>query len=295
MRLTPQHTLRRVTPAIGAMLLFVSGTGPASAVPIGESRTGKMTWYDDTGYGACGTQINAATEDLVAVSYAWWTTANPNADPLCNGISVQVTYNGRMITVPVKDKCPGCPAEHIDLSKSAFQKLAPLDVGVVNGITWKFVSTSGGGGSDTQAPSAPSGLYSPSRTSSSVSLAWNASSDNIGVTGYDVYRGTTKVSTVTGTTATVSGLSPSTSYAFTVKARDAAGSVSAASNSLPVTTSAGSGGGGTCPTAWTSTQSYVPGDVVSYAGHKYTATYYSTGAVPNDPTSWAVWRDDGAC
>jgi chitodextrinase len=127
-----------------------------------------------------------------------------------------------------------------------------------------------------------------------VSLAWNASSDNIGVTGYDVYRGTTKVSTVTGTTATVSGLSPSTSYAFTVKAHDA-GNVSAASNSLPVTTSAGSGGGETCPTAWTSTQSYVPGDVVSYADHKYTATYYSTGTVPNDPTSWAVWRDDGAC
>ncbi|KAB1140930.1 fibronectin type III domain-containing protein [Streptomyces luteolifulvus] len=117
----------------------------------------------------------------------------------------------------------------MDLSKSAFQKLAPLDVGVVNGITWKFVSTSGGG-NDTQGPSAPSGLYSPSRTSSSVSLAWNASSDNIGVTGYDVYRGTTKVSTVTGTTATVSGLSPSTSYAFTVKAHDA-----------------GSGGGGTLP------------------------------------------------
>ncbi|MER5206324.1 carbohydrate-binding protein [Streptomyces sp. NPDC002825] len=60
-----------------------------------------------------------------------------------------------------------------------------------------------------------------------------------------------------------------------------------------MTTSAA--GGGTCPTAWSSTTPYVPGDVVSYAGHTYTATYYSTGAVPNDPASWAVWRDDGTC
>ncbi|CCK24775.1 hypothetical protein BN159_0396 [Streptomyces davaonensis JCM 4913] len=159
--------------------------------------------------------------------------------------------------------------------------------------TLPVTTSADSGGTDTQAPSAPSGLYSPSKTSSSVSLAWNASSDNVGVTGYDVYRGTTKVSTVTGTSATVSGLSASTAYSFTVKARDAAGNVSASSNSVSVTTDAA--GGGTCPTAWSSTQSYVPGDVVSYAGHKYTATYYSTGAVPNDPTSWAVWRDDGAC
>nr|WP_202425642.1 fibronectin type III domain-containing protein [Streptomyces sp. HUCO-GS316] len=154
-------------------------------------------------------------------------------------------------------------------------------------------TSAGSGGTDAQAPSAPNGLYSPSKTSSSVSLAWNASSDNVGVTGYDVYRGTTKVSTVTGTSATVSGLSASTGYSFTVKARDAAGNVSASSNSVSVTTDAA--GGGTCPAAWSSTQSYMPGDVVSYAGHKYTATYYSTGAVPNDPTSWAVWHDDGAC
>lgn len=279
---------------IGALLLLLAGTAPASAVPIGESRTGRMTWYDDAGYGACGTQINAATEDLVAVSYAWWTSANPNQDDLCKGISVEVTYNGRTITVPVRDKCPACAAEHIDLSKSAFQKLANLDLGVVSGITWKFVGTGGGGGgTDTQAPSVPGSLRSTGTTSSSVSLAWNASADNVGVTGYDVYRGGTKVSTVTDTDTTVSGLSASTAYTFTVKARDAAGNMSGSSNSLSVTT--GSGGGGACPTAWSSTRSYAPGDLVSYAGHKYTATYYSTGAAPNDPSSWAVWRDDGIC
>ncbi|WP_406259912.1 carbohydrate binding domain-containing protein [Streptomyces nigra] len=102
----------------------------------------------------------------------------------------------------------------------------------------------GGGGSDGQAPSAPGGLRSTGKSSTSVSLAWNASTDNVGVTGYDVFRGSTQVlSGVSGTSATVGGLSPSTSYTFTVKARDAAGNVSAASNAVSVTTDPGGGGG----------------------------------------------------
>ncbi|MEU6542978.1 carbohydrate binding domain-containing protein [Streptomyces sp. NPDC046859] len=100
-----------------------------------------------------------------------------------------------------------------------------------------------GGGSDGQAPSAPGNLRSTGKTSTSVSLAWNASTDNVGVTGYDVFRGSTQVLSVSGTSATVGGLSPSTAYTFTVKARDAAGNVSAASGSVSVTTDAGGGGG----------------------------------------------------
>ncbi|MGW2891120.1 carbohydrate binding domain-containing protein [Streptomyces griseoruber] len=100
----------------------------------------------------------------------------------------------------------------------------------------------GGGGPDTQAPSAPTGLTSTGKTSSSVSLAWGASSDNTGVTAYDVYSGSSRVLSVSGTSATVGGLSPSTGYTFSVRARDAAGNVSGASNSVSVTTNAGSGG-----------------------------------------------------
>ncbi|MFI1509059.1 carbohydrate binding domain-containing protein [Streptomyces sp. NPDC020597] len=101
----------------------------------------------------------------------------------------------------------------------------------------------GGGGTDTQAPTAPGGLTSTGKTSSSVSLSWNAATDDVGVTSYDVYRGSSKALTVSGTAATVGGLSASTAYTFTVKARDAAGNTSAASNSVSVTTSAGGGGG----------------------------------------------------
>ncbi|MEU6593752.1 carbohydrate binding domain-containing protein [Streptomyces sp. NPDC046881] len=102
----------------------------------------------------------------------------------------------------------------------------------------------GGDGGDTQAPTAPSGLASTGRTSSSVSLKWNAATDNVGVTAYDIYSGADRLLSVSGTSATVAGLSPSTSYTFTVKARDAAGNTSPASDAVTVTTDAGSGGTG---------------------------------------------------
>jgi Lytic transglycolase len=154
----------------GALAVGVVIAGPpagAASIPIGRPMTGSMTYYNDIGYGACGTPINAATENLVAVSYQWWTTANPNNDPICQGISVQVTYNGKTITVPVKDKCPSCNSTHIDLSQLAFQQLAPLSVGVVNGITWRFVGSSGGGeGGGAPPPSA-------------CGAAWNASTSYV--------------------------------------------------------------------------------------------------------------------
>lgn len=100
---------------------------------------------------------------------------------------------------------------------------------------------SGGPGGDTQAPAAPSGLRSTGKTATSVSLAWNAATDNVGVTGYDVYNGSAKAASVTGTSATISGLSAKTAYTFTVKARDAAGNTSPASGAVSVTTDEGGG------------------------------------------------------
>ena len=79
----------------------------------------------------------------MAVSHEWWTSANPNQDPLCDGVSVEVSYEGKTITVPVKDMCPSCKADHLDLSQTAFEKLAPLEKGLVEGITWKSVTEDG--------------------------------------------------------------------------------------------------------------------------------------------------------
>lgn len=90
--------------------------------------------------------------------------------------------------------------------------------------------------SDTQAPTAPTGLAAAVQGTNSIQLSWTASTDNVGVTGYEVYRGGTLVGTATGTTYTDTGLAANTTYSYTVKAKDAAGNVSAASASASATT-----------------------------------------------------------
>ncbi|MGW0809797.1 fibronectin type III domain-containing protein [Nonomuraea sp. NPDC002799] len=109
-----------------------------------------------------------------------------------------------------------------------------------------------GGGTDTTAPSVPGNLRSTGVTSSSVALAWNAATDNVGVTGYNVYRGGTLVTTVTGTSYTDTGRAASTAYTYTVRARDAAGNLSGVSNSVTATTSGGTGAPGQPGTVSTS-------------------------------------------
>ncbi|MEU6242760.1 glycoside hydrolase family 6 protein [Streptomyces sp. NPDC047024] len=106
------------------------------------------------------------------------------------------------------------------------------------------VGSSGGGGGDTQAPTAPTGVAVSATTADSVSLTWRAATDNTGVTGYDVYRDGVRTGSVTGTSYTDTGLSAATTYAYTVKAKDAAGNLSAASAAVSATTKASGGGGG---------------------------------------------------
>jgi subtilisin family serine protease/chitodextrinase len=89
---------------------------------------------------------------------------------------------------------------------------------------------------DTQAPTAPANLAASNITTSSLDLNWDASSDNTGVTGYDIYQGGSLINTVSGTSASVSGLTANTAYSFYVKAKDAAGNISAASNTVNVST-----------------------------------------------------------
>ncbi|MET7272856.1 glycoside hydrolase family 18 protein [Streptomyces flaveolus] len=102
------------------------------------------------------------------------------------------------------------------------------------------ISLTGPGGEAGQPPAAPAGLTAGSVTSSSVALSW---SPVPGATGYAVYRDGARVRTVTGTSTTVTGLTPSTAYAFQVAAVNDAGE-SARSATVTATTTQGSDGGG---------------------------------------------------
>ncbi|RMB59104.1 T9SS C-terminal target domain-containing protein [Dokdonia sinensis] len=96
---------------------------------------------------------------------------------------------------------------------------------------------------DTQAPTVPTSLVAGGATDTTIDLSWNASSDNVAVTAYDVYQGATLLGEVAGTTAQVTGLTEATAYTFRVRAKDAAGNVSGFSNTASATTTGGSSGG----------------------------------------------------
>ncbi|WP_328906138.1 glycoside hydrolase family 18 protein [Streptomyces sp. NBC_00234] len=136
------------------------------------------------------------------------------------------------------------------------------------------LSLIGPGGDPVALPAVPAGLRAGTATSSSVPLSWNAAS---GSTGYHVYQGGAKVLTVTGTSATVTGLAASTAYSFQVAAVNAAGE-SAKSAAVSATTTAGGGGGG--------------GDLPAHALVGYLHSSFANGSgytrMADVPDSWDV-------
>jgi 3D (Asp-Asp-Asp) domain-containing protein len=94
-----------------------------------------------------------------------------------------------------------------------------------------------------------------------------------------------------GSTASASPTATATATATASSSPTATASASPTTTPTPTPPT----GSGTCDAAWSATTSYTPGELVSYDGDNYTATYYSTDAVPDAATSWAVWSSDGAC
>jgi chitodextrinase len=99
------------------------------------------------------------------------------------------------------------------------------------------------GGGDVASPSIPAGLRATADGSTRVDLRWNASTDNVGIAGYDIFRGTgngtvvaIKSTTGTATSYSDTGLTAGTTYRYRLRARDAAGNVSALSSAVSVTT-----------------------------------------------------------
>jgi chitodextrinase len=112
---------------------------------------------------------------------------------------------------------------------------------VLTGASVGTPTTACPGGGDTTPPTTPTGLTATAASSSAVDLAWNASTDNVGVTSYRVFRGSTTVCTMSSRACSDTGLSPSTTYSYTVRAYDAAGNASTASGAVSVTTPAATG------------------------------------------------------
>ncbi|MET7338927.1 fibronectin type III domain-containing protein [Nonomuraea sp. NPDC005650] len=144
-----------------------------------------------------------------------------------------------------------------------------------------FTTTTSSG--DTSPPTAPAGLAASATTSTGTTLSWTASTDDNGVAGYDVLRapgasgGTfTQVGTSTATSFGDTGLTPSTTYRYQVRARDAAGNTSPVSNTAQVTTQPGTSTG-TCTAVPTVQTQWATGYVIQPLAITNTGTSTITG------------------
>lgn len=159
---------------------------------------------------------------------------------------------------------------------------------------------SGGTAGDTEAPSIPMNLAVTATTSSTVSLTWSASTDNVSVSSYDLYMNGALKANVFGTSATVSGLNPSTAYTFHIVAKDNSGNVSGKSAAVEATTQPASTGEGT--SCGTEDFENIPAVSSSYAdrtwsnkGIVWTATNARTDAqIYIDGTSRAICMRKGS-
>ncbi len=97
---------------------------------------------------------------------------------------------------------------------------------------------------DNQAPTVPGNLASPRKTATTADLTWTASTDNVKVASYDVFRDNVQSGSADGnaTSTVVAGLTTGQTYRFKIRARDAAGNLSGFSNEISVTPSGGQAG-----------------------------------------------------
>ena len=186
------------------------------------------------------------TAPNTAVSYAGgssqtitWNVAGTTANGVnCANVDILISTNGGTTWSTLLAATPNDGTQAVTIPNTAGTQNRIMIKGT-NHIFFDVSNTNftiTAGTSDTTAPSTPTNLTASGTTQTSTNLSWTASTDNVGVTGYNVYRGTTLLTTVTGTTYTATGLTASTAYTFTVRARDAAGNLSAASNTANVTT-----------------------------------------------------------
>ena len=117
-------------------------------------------------------------------------------------------------------------------------------------------------GGDAEAPTVPTGLTATAVSSSQINLSWTASTDNVGVEGYDIYRNNTLVGSTLSTTYNNTGLKASTSYTYKIVAKDGSGNRSAASQTATAATTDISSGA-LDRTGWAAESSPTSGDAPS--------------------------------
>ena len=179
-------------------------------------------------------------------------------DPVVNGVSVRIApATTSIVQSKLVDANPSTSTftdAALGVGKTIVDPLTGVSITTVSvGPAGASVSIQMPGGGDTQAPTAPASLSATPTSSSSVQLTWPAATDNIGVTGYRVYRGSTQIAQPTSLSYLDTGLAPQTTYAYQVRAYDAAGNLGPPASASATTPAAGDTAAPSVPTGLAAT------------------------------------------
>ncbi|UXY31797.1 cellulose binding domain-containing protein [Streptomyces sp. HUAS TT20] len=229
--------------SVGALLLFVAP--PADAAGSATAAFSKSASWD-TGYQGAYTVTNGGGTALsgwtVEFDLPSGTTVGSYWDALLTQSGNHYTFKNREYNGTL---APGAATTFGWVSTGT---------GTPTGCRLNGASCTGGSGGDTTPPSVPTGVTVGSASGSSLTVRWTAATDDSGsVAGYEVSRDGGTPVTVTGTSYTATGLTAATSYSFRVRAKDAAGNLSAYSAAVSGTTTSG----GTPPGGGVHTAPYI--------------------------------------
>jgi chitodextrinase len=165
-------------------------------------------------------------------------------DPVVNGVSIRIApATTSIVQSKLVDANPSTATfsdAALGVGKSVVDPTTGVSITTVSvGPSGASVSIQMPGGGDTQAPTGPSSLSATPTSSTTAQLSWPAATDNVGVAGYRVYRGGTQIAQVTGLSYLDTGLTPATTYAYQVRAYDAAGNLGAPASASVTTPGTG--------------------------------------------------------
>ena len=241
--------MRRVTlhVATAAALAAAPLLVPAAAHATSGGLTGLManfavtqTW--SSGFAGSYTVTNNSNQTVNTWSLTFTLPTGEAVTSAWNGTLSQ-SGNTYTITSPswASALAPGASADVVGMDISSGATQTPPQSCAINNLPCQ------GEPADTTPPTAPTGLAVTGTGPGSIALSWTASTDNVGVTGYDINEGGSVVATSTGTTANITGLLGGSSHTFTVTAFDEAGNVSAPSAAVTAVAGSGSAPGVAAP------------------------------------------------
>jgi len=279
-----------------------TGTACGSAAPTPQSAAQVYNFLKVTVSGGTVTvtPINAAGQSFDVQSYTYSVNTTPSTvidtppPALTNATTATVSFHstGSGATFTCK----------LDTGSATACTSPVTYTGLAQGSHTLTVTASGGATPatatwtvDTTPPTVPGGLAADAVSSTQVNLGWTASTDNTGVTGYDIYRNGTLLTTTTGTGTTYSDTSVTASklYQYTVDARDGAGNVSGQSSPpVSVTTPSAPSGPTLVQTAGSSTTTVTlptastPGDLLVLSAGVFTGASKPITAVSDGKNTW---------